>query len=79
MNNTETTIPPLKVGIQTEPTPRQPANNIEKTAVILGVSDETVRRLISRGLLHLSRDRSDLMISRMEIEPFLGKTKNQKA
>jgi hypothetical protein len=77
MNNTETTIPPFKIGLQDEPTPRPPAKNVEKPAVILGASDETARRLISRGLLHPSRDRSDLMISKMEIEPFLGKTTNK--
>jgi hypothetical protein len=77
MNNTETKNPPVEAGLQDEPTPRQPANNVEKTDVILGVSDPTVRRLIGQRLLRLSRDRSDLMISKMEIEPFLGKTTNK--
>ena len=74
MNNTETKNPPMEAGLQVELAAQRPANNAGEKPCIPGVSDDTVRCLISRGLLHLSRDRSDLMISRMEIEPFLGKT-----
>ena len=56
--------PPVEAGDQIK-------SSLESIA-ILGVSDQTTLRLTGRGLLHLSRCREDLMISRMEIEPVLG-------
>lgn len=50
------------------------AFSVRETAEILGVSEKTVRRLISRGLLRPSRALRHLLLSRKEIERFLENT-----
>lgn len=46
------------------------AYSVRETAWLLGVSEKSVRRLISRGLLHPSRSLRHLRISKDEIERF---------
>ena len=53
------------------------AFSVNETAEILGVSDKTVRRLISRKLLHPSRALRHLLIPKKEIERFLDDTSAQ--
>jgi excisionase family DNA binding protein len=50
------------------------AFSVAETASILGVSEKSVRRLISRGLLRSSRALRHLLIPRKEIERFLNNT-----
>jgi len=50
------------------------AFGVGEAATILGVSEKTVRRLISRGLLRPSRALRHLLISRKEIDRFLEET-----
>jgi excisionase family DNA binding protein len=50
------------------------AFSIKEAAEILGVSDKTVRRLISRKLLRPSRALRHLLIPKKEIERFLQET-----
>jgi excisionase family DNA binding protein len=50
------------------------AFSVRETAKILGVSEKTVRRLISRGLLRASRALRHLLIAKKEIERFLDET-----
>jgi excisionase family DNA binding protein len=50
------------------------AYSVRETAKILGVSEKTVRRLISRKLLRASRALRHLLISKKEIERFLDET-----
>jgi excisionase family DNA binding protein len=50
------------------------AFGLRETAKILGVSDKTVRRLIDRKLLRVSRALRHLLIPKKEIERFLQET-----
>jgi excisionase family DNA binding protein len=54
--------------------PLRLAFSVKETAEILGVSEKTVRRLISRGLLRSSRALRHLLIPKKEIERFLDDT-----
>jgi|GEM_PF-561063 len=53
------------------------AYGVSETAEILGVSEKTVRRLISRRLLRASRALRHLLIPKKEIERFLDDTARQ--
>lgn len=53
------------------PAPRL-AFTLRETAVLLGISERSVRRLISRGLLRPCRALRRLLIPRQEIERFLN-------
>jgi len=53
---------------------RRLAFSVRETAEMLGVSEKTVRRLISRGLLRPSRALRHLLIAKKEIERFLEQT-----
>jgi excisionase family DNA binding protein len=53
------------------------AFSVRETAEILGVSEKTVRRLVSRGLLRPSRALRHLLIPKKEIERFLKTTSEQ--
>src|SRR5437667_7856697 len=50
------------------------AFSVKEVALILGVSEKTVRRLVQRGLLRSSRALRHLRITRAEIEKFLERT-----
>ncbi len=50
------------------------AFSVQETAQILGVSDKTVRRLVTRGLLRSSKALRHLLIPRSEIDRFLKDT-----
>jgi len=50
------------------------AFSVQETAILLGVSDKTVRRLISRKLLRPSRALRHHLIPKKEIERFLDET-----
>jgi excisionase family DNA binding protein len=50
------------------------AYSVRETAVILGVCEKTVRRLISRGLLKSSSALRHILIPKKEIERFLEDT-----
>ena len=50
------------------------AFSVRETAEMLGVSEKTVRRLTSRGLLRPSRALRHLLIAKKEIERFLEQT-----
>ena len=54
--------------------PPRLAYRVQETAQMLGVSAKTVRRLIARGLLRLSKALRHLLIPRFEIERFLKET-----
>ena len=54
--------------------PLRLAFSVKETAEILGISEKTVRRLISRGLLRASRALRHLLIAKKEIERFLDET-----
>ena len=54
--------------------PARLAFSVRETAEILGVSEKSVRRLVSRGLLHSSRALRHLLIPKKEIERFLEDT-----
>ena len=64
---------PLAAGSPVAPAPRL-AFSLRETADMLGVSEKSVRRLISRGLLRSSRALRHLLIPRKEIERFLNDT-----
>jgi excisionase family DNA binding protein len=53
---------------------RRLAFSVRETAEMLGISEKTVRRLISRGLLRPSRALRHLLIPKKEIERFLEQT-----
>lgn len=53
------------------------AFSVSETAIILGVSEKSVRRLIDRKLLRPSRALRHLLIPRSEIERFLHNTLSQ--
>lgn len=57
--------------------PLRLAFSVGETAAILGVSEKTVRRLISRKLLRSSRALRHLLIPKKEIERFLADTLSQ--
>jgi excisionase family DNA binding protein len=57
-----------------EAAPLRLAYSVVETAEILGISEKTVRRLISRGLLRASHALRHLLIPRKEIERFLEDT-----
>lgn len=50
------------------------AFSVRETALSLGVSEKTVRRLIDRRLLRVSRALRHILIPRTEIERFLRQT-----
>jgi excisionase family DNA binding protein len=50
------------------------AYSVDETAVMLGLSSKSVRRLLGRGLLKGSRALRVIRISRSEIERFLKDT-----
>lgn len=50
------------------------AFSVRETALSLGVSEKTVRRLIDRRLLRVSRALRHILIPRAEIERFLRQT-----
>ena len=50
------------------------AFSVQETALILGISEKTVRRLVQRKLLRASRALRHLLIPRKEIERFLEQT-----
>jgi excisionase family DNA binding protein len=50
---------------------RRRAFSIKETAIILGVSPPSVRRLIARGLLRANRTLRHIRISEAEIDRFL--------
>ena len=50
------------------------AFSVRETALALGVSEKTVRRLIDRRLLRVSRALRHILIPRAEIERFLRQT-----
>ncbi len=50
------------------------AFSVSETAIMLGVCDKTVRRLVHRGLLRPSKALRHLLISRKEIDRFLEET-----
>jgi len=54
--------------------PPRLAYGIAETALMLGVCQKTVRRLICRGLLRPSRALRHLLISKKEIDRFLEET-----
>lgn len=62
-----------KNSITTNQLPRL-AYSVQEAALILGVSEKSVRRLIVRGLLRPSRALRHLLIPRKEIERFLEET-----
>ena len=64
---------PMATGSTVAPAPRL-AFSLRETADMLGVSEKSVRRLISRGLLRSSRALRHLLIPRKEIERFLNDT-----
>ncbi len=47
------------------------AFSIHEAAMALGVSDKTVRRLIARGLLRVSRAIRHILVPKAELERFL--------
>lgn len=53
------------------------AFSVSEVAQVLGVSEKTVRRLISRRLLHPSRALRHILISKKEIDRFLDETSMQ--
>jgi excisionase family DNA binding protein len=53
------------------------AFSVKEVAVILGISEKTVRRLIRRGLIHASRALRHHLIPKKEIEKFLDRTAAQ--
>jgi excisionase family DNA binding protein len=75
-------LPGVKVMVPTSPTaePKAAADlprlaySISEAAVMLGVCDKTVRRLISRRLIRPSRALRHLLIPKKEIERFLNDT-----
>lgn len=56
--------------------PLRLAYSVKEAALILGVSEKSVRRLIDRGLIRPSRALRHLLIPRKEIERFLEETSN---
>ncbi|MCW5557810.1 MAG: helix-turn-helix domain-containing protein [Verrucomicrobiae bacterium] len=50
------------------------AYSVRETAAALGVSEKTIRRLIDRGLLRVSRSLRHILIPRAEIDRFLRST-----
>ena len=54
--------------------PQRLAFSVRETALMLGISEKSVRRLIDRGLLRRSRALRHLLIPRSEIEGFLRDT-----
>lgn len=50
------------------------ALSVRETASVLGVSEKTIRRLIDRRLLRVSRSLRHILIPRSEIERFLRVT-----
>ena len=56
--------------------PRIPrvAFSVKETAEVLGVSEKTVRRLVTRQLLRPSRALRHLLISKKEVDRFLAET-----
>ena len=50
------------------------AMSVRETAMALGLSDKTIRRLIDRGLLRASRSLRHILIPRTEIDRFLKST-----
>lgn len=71
MNN----IPPAPTSIATVAAPAERlAFSVAETAAMLGISEKSVRRLISRGVLSCSRALRHLLIPRKEIERFLNNT-----
>lgn len=68
-------IPTAPTSIETVAVPAERlAFSVAETAVLLGVSEKSVRRLISRGVLGCSRALRHLLIPRKEIERFLNNT-----
>ena len=55
--------------------PPKLAFKVSETAVLLSVSDKTIRRLVARGLLRPSKALRHLLIPRSEIERFLNETR----
>lgn len=51
------------------------AFSVKETALLLGVSEKTVRRLVERQLLHPCRALRHLLFSRKEVDRFLDQTK----
>lgn len=62
------------VSADTPAPPLRLAYSVKEAALILGVSEKSVRRLIDRGLLRPSRALRHLLIPRKEIERFLEET-----
>ena len=54
--------------------PHRLAYNVEETAVVLGISVKSVRRLVSRRLLRPSRALRHILIPKTEIQRFLERT-----
>jgi len=50
------------------------ALNLQETAWVMSLSTRTIRRLVSRGLLHPSKASRRWIFSRAEIEKFLTET-----
>jgi excisionase family DNA binding protein len=70
-------LPTAGASVTTDkPTPVAPrlAYSVKEAAEILGVSEKTVRRLIDRRLLRVSRAIRHLLIPRRELERFLEET-----
>jgi excisionase family DNA binding protein len=62
--------PPVRP-VSLQPAPERLAYSVQETAALLGVSDKTVRRLVDRKLLRVSRALRHLRIPKKEIERFL--------
>ena len=55
--------------------PARLAYSVQETALMLGVCDKSVRRLILRGLIRPSRALRHILIPKDEIERFLQQTR----
>ena len=64
---TKTSLSPERFGCRL-------AFSVKETAEILGVSEKTIRRLVSRDLLRSSKALRHLLIPKKEIERFLDTT-----
>jgi len=53
------------------------AFTVEEAALMLGISQKSIRRLIARGLLRASKALRRLIIPKKELEKFLERTTNE--